>query len=110
MADYVDSNGKTKACSMCKKPMQYMGQHGYTQYWDCNDGCGPETVDLQKPSTHCWVPGCQGIVERLTENSDHPYGNKCSDCGQSLRNHPVKGVGGAEDQAVYGIKRKVTNG
>ena len=95
------------ACSMCHAPMTYMGQEGYTRYWDCPNECGPETEDLERPETHCWVEGCQGTVTRRVDNSDHPYGHGCSDCGSSLRHHPTRGAGKSADQAVFGYRGKV---
>jgi len=99
MADYVDSNGKSKECWLCKKPMRYMGQHGYQKYWDCDDDCGPECEDVRPvKSTPCWVVGCTGKFDRLNENADPPYGHRCPQCGCSLRNHPEYGMGGKKDR------------
>jgi len=108
---YVDSNGDSKACSMCKTNMIYMGQHGYQKYWDCPNDCGPECEELKKPTTHCWVEGCSETnIERCNENADFPYGNRCPSCGASLRNHPTRGEGKCFDQAVHGYHKGTDNG
>lgn len=100
--EYVDLNGKNKPCSMCGNLMHYMGQHGYQKYWDCPEGCGPETEDIQRPDTHCWVKGCGQIIERKYNNADSPYGHKCPVCQCSLRNHPKYGMGAIEDKGIHG--------
>ena len=88
---------EARKCSMCKNPMTYMGQSGYTRYWDCPNNCGPETEDLH-PIIHCWVKECLTEFKRSETKQDPPYGNVCPKCGHSLRYHPQYGMGKPQDR------------
>ena len=54
----------------------------------------PIMAHVEVKTSHCW--NCKGIVVRLPQHQDPPYGHFCPGCGHSLRFHPILGQGGPQ--------------
>lgn len=53
--------------------------------------------------TTCWK--CDVEIDRTIEELDGVYGNKCPECGESLRNHPTYGEGNPQDLFQWHLTR-----
>lgn len=58
----------------------------------------PIMAHVEVKKSHCW--NCKGVVVRLPQCQDSPYGHICPSCRHSLRDNPIFGEGGPCDRAL----------
>ena len=112
-------------CQKCGSKRDPFDQNG-NPYDTCPKGCELEDRDPMSPeecdqvvenlgnvdpdfeltkTSNCWTTvsygsPCPGVVLRTPQTADPPYGHFCPECGHSLRDNPIYGVGGPRDRGV----------
>lgn len=86
----MDLNGNEGL--FCPNECEFFADYHSNPAQDASDAMAMPILDSAiLKSTHCW--NCRATVLRKDTRQDGHYGHFCPECGESLRNNPLYGVG-----------------